>query len=837
MNDLYPLFPGESEMASRMRVLDWSTTSMPHPTEWPEELRQAVKLCLTSGIAIAIFWGPDFNLLYNDAYISFLGSKHPSTLGQPCRESWPEIWSFFEETYNNLCTSGKTTWSKDVPLFFSRRLPLEEVFVSFTFGPILGDDGRTIKGLFCPCVESTEQVINEQRLETLRKLSMHTSDTKNIPMTCKQSAEIISQHPEDISFAAIYVPDNAHKVLNLTASVGLHNSLVPDSVPIVSDKEREEFAFIWPIASVFSEQATEIINDFSTCKYTLPGGKWPEPTNQVAILPIPSAAKDTSPAGVIILGVSPRRVFDESYCSFFSLVAGHIGNAVSHATIYQAEQDRAKEVTELNEAKTRFFNNISHELKTPLTLILSPIEDAFKQLNTPILEGKNLSIVHRNALRLMNLVNTLLDFSRVEASGLKNHHNLNHLDEFTRKFTCNSQPIIAKESNELTPPHHTPTSPDLTARILIVEDNEDMRDYLVRLLQERWQIETAAHGGIALEKLYRKHFDLILTDVMMPVVDGYHLIQAVRADNLLNEIPIIVLSACAETEKKIAGLDIGADDYLIKPFSAREVLARIQAQLKIATRNQLAYENQLLRKEKEIAEKNSRAKDHFLMTLSHELRTPLSAILCWTHALKENLNPNHKLAKAALSIEKSALIQNQLVNDLLDVSNVILGKVIFKPERTNLVSIIKETISLFEEEFKKKQITFNFITNQEEVWLLLDVQRTRQVFNNLITNALKFSEPLGLIEIGVEEKEVETLIYIKDTGRGINPTFLPYIFERFTQEYSHDKNNSNGLGLGLSLVHDFIHLQGGRVQALSNGAGQGTTFLINFPSLMSLELV
>lgn len=149
------LFPGDSELAGRMRALDWSQTDLGPPEHWPENLRVAVSLCLTSRIPIVMYWGPNFTVLYNDPYISFLGeTKHPRYLGQPGRECWSEIWETIGPMLESVRATGKATWSEDLLMFFARRLPREEVYVRFTFGPILAADGRTVGGIFCPCTET-----------------------------------------------------------------------------------------------------------------------------------------------------------------------------------------------------------------------------------------------------------------------------------------------------------------------------------------------------------------------------------------------------------------------------------------------------------------------------------------------------------------------------------------------------------------------------------------------------------------------------------------------------------------------------------------------------------
>ncbi len=380
---------------------------------------------------------------------------------------------------------------------------------------------------------------------------------------------------------------------------------------------------------------------------------------------------------------------------------------------------------------------------------------------------------------------------------------------------------------EFTPTHMNTNFTD-SARILIVDDNSDMREYLTCILSIKWSVETAPHGNAALKLLREKKFDLVITDIMMPKLDGYGLVKILRADPLLQNIPIIILSARSGMTTRVEGLDLGADDYLIKPFVAEEVLARVSAHLKKATRYQLAAENERLRKEKEIAEKDSHAKNLFLATLSHELRTPLTAILCWVGALKHKGYDRDKIEKALSAIEQNALIQTELVNNLLDVSTILLGKMAFVLQELNLVDLIKTSITLIQEQAKEKNILIQFQSPAEQFILLLNHERMIQVFNNLLTNAIKFTDSSGLIKIWIENCNQSIQIHIQDDGQGIVPEFLPLLFKPFTQFDSSLSRVQNGLGLGLVLVRNLLELQGGTIEALSEGLNKGTVFTIVF---------
>lgn len=369
------------------------------------------------------------------------------------------------------------------------------------------------------------------------------------------------------------------------------------------------------------------------------------------------------------------------------------------------------------------------------------------------------------------------------------------------------------------------------ARILLVDDNPDMREYLRRILGIKWNVETAPNGIVALECLNETKFDLVITDLIMPQLDGYDLVKTLRANALFHNIPIIILSARSGITNQIEGLDLGADDYLIKPFVAEEVLARVSAHLKQATRYQLAAENEHLRKEKEIAEQDSHAKDLFLATLSHELRTPLTTILCWIGALKHKKYDASKIEKAISAIEENALIQTELVNKLLDVSTLLVGQMQFSLEELCLVELIQQSISGVQLQAMEKNILIDFQRPQTSLMLLLNQERMVQVFNSLLMNAIKFTQLSGSITIWIEEIESSIHIHVQDNGQGIAPEFLALLFKPFTQFNSSLSCDSTGLGLGLVLVRKLLELHGASIDAHSDGLNKGTRFSIMFPKI------
>ena len=766
------IFVGDSEMARLMRSHNWSQTSLGAVETWPQSLRSTLSICLNSRFPIAIYWGSDNLLLYNDAWRPIVGNKHPWSLGRPGREVWSEIWDDIGPELTSVLATGKGTFHNDELLSMHRFGYVEECFFEYTFNPIQGEGG-VIEGVFNVVSETTYRVLNERRARLLREAASKTGAAKTAQEACALMVEALKSDPADIPFALLYLIDSDGKHARLCGGTELtgDNRISPAVIDLTAEDTDG-----WSIATVARTGQSQVLNDLVRRFGTLPGSPWPEPPQEAVVLPI-AATGQGKVSGVLVAVTSPRRRLDDNYHDFLSQVAGQIATAIANARAYEEERKRAEALAELDRAKTTFFNNVSHEFRTPLTLMLGPLEETLHRLNQqlPPAEREQLQMVQRNGLRLLKLVNTLLDFSRIEAGRIQAVYEPTDLAAFTTelasvfrsaieqaelrlivecpplpelayvdremwekivlnllsnafKFTfegeiavrlrsCNDRielevqdtgtgipaeelphiferfhrvkgargrsyegsgiglslvqelvrlhggtievssivdrgtcftvsiptgcahlpsesinatrtlistatgamPYVeeilrwlpkSSESSEalaselsLSVPVRPKLSSTPTARILLADDNADMRDYLKRLLSQQYEVETVADGTAALAAIRRQRPDLVLTDVMMPRLDGFGLLRELRADPHTQELPIILLSARAGEESRIEGLEAGADDYLTKPFSVRELLARVEANLKLAQlRREATQREQALRLEAEAAQ-------------------------------------------------------------------------------------------------------------------------------------------------------------------------------------------------------------------------------------------
>ncbi|MTW02133.1 response regulator [Duganella ginsengisoli] len=756
-------------MGARIAAYDWTDTPLGDLHAWPQSLRTVVSLMLNSNHPMWLGWGPEATFLYNDAYIDVLShAKHPLALGRPASQVWAEIWDYCAPLVDKVFRHGESSY-EHVQLFMNRGTWVEETWYSFSYSPVVDESGG-VGGLFCPSTNTTSTNQNTRRLASLTALSAEALREDCLPGACEKAMQAIAANPQDIPFALLYTIAGGVARLQQAAHVPCGaegHAIAPHEIVLAAEAPGAAPADScrWPLRRLWLGGGPELlpVGDLDA----LPLGLANQRITQALALPLQMPGQDQA-AGVLIMGASPACKLDAEYRTFFELVAAQVAAAMQNAMAAQAQRERADMLAELDRAKTAFFSNVSHEFRTPLTLMLGPLEDALADsASLPPEQRGRLELAHRNALRLQRLVNTLLDFSRVQAgrmhasfaptdlaaltsdlaSGFRSliengglqldvqcmplampvyadaslwekivlnllsnafkftfeggirvtlqqqgQHavlcvadsgvgiaagDLPHVFERFRRIegaksrshegsgiglalvrdlvelhhgaiTVHSEPGVgtrftvtlplgrahlrddqisapptAPAGNAVRsftaeaarwlpdqdyPPLPAPLPPlapmqpmpladvsDATAvtaavlakaavlaetgHIIVADDNADMRLYLHRLLSERWRVTMVANGRAALDSARADPPGLVISDVMMPELDGFGLLAALRADRRLQDTPVLLLSARAGEEARLEGIHAGADDYLVKPFSARELLSRAEAQL------------------------------------------------------------------------------------------------------------------------------------------------------------------------------------------------------------------------------------------------------------------
>jgi signal transduction histidine kinase len=981
------------EMARRFREFDWSATPLGPVEFWPESWRHAVQIILDSSFPTALAIGREHLIyFYNDAFIPLAGaSRHPAALGLPVPVAWKEIWNeILLPRFTHTLTTGEPTGEADLLMPLERSGYLEETYLTFSFAA-LRDDKNQPNGIFCTAIENTARVIAERQINCLRALAARSSLAETPEAACQSAVATLEANPRDLPFALLYLLDKDGKKAHVAGTAGLVS--LPRGVT-----ETIDFADTpsCAIARVAASRTALLMDDIQPLIQGLV--RTPEVTPQQAWgLPVLNPGSEHL-AAVLIAGVNPMRPLDESR-AFHELIANHLETAISSARAKQHVRERAQALAELDRAKTVFFSNISHELRTPLTLLLAPLDDLLARTTLEDADRSLLEIARRGGARLLKLVNSLLEFSRIEAGRIEASYEATDLAGLTTdlasvfrsaferagvaltldcpklpadvyvdrdmwekivlnlvsnafKFTFKGEVRVSQRAlgdhielevsdtgcgvaaedlprlferffrgrttqarthegsgiglslvHELVKLHggsiearsevgvgtaitlripcgsaHLPTErigrmrtlerarigalpfveealgwlPDggsaafnpesgettstsvsetpraddaAQARILIVDDNADMRGYLRHLLGGRWQVETAPDGVVAMEHIRQRLPDLVIADVMMPVMDGFGLLSAIRSNAASEKLPVMLLSARAGEEASSEGLRAGADDYIIKPFSARELLARVESRLAQARMH--AAE----RHARETAEQANRARDIFFTMLSHELRTPLMAVLAWTALLKDNrLDPGEAVHALEL-IDRNARVQRRLVDDLLDISRIVTGRLRIDPRP---VASLAQTIGIVVDSFRPAALAKNLAVETAletgAGTVNGDSERLQQVVWNLLSNAIRFTPPGGWIQLRYARRGEHVELLVRDSGQGIAPEELPHLFERYWQGVSRERRSQGlGLGLGLAIAHRIIELHGGSIAAASDGEGRGATFTVTLP--------
>ncbi|MBD2498989.1 hypothetical protein H6G75_32530 [Nostoc sp. FACHB-280] len=402
------VFAGGGEMGALMRSLDWSQTLLGSASTWAQSLKTAVSIILNSHYPMFIWWGREFANIYNDAYRPILGaSKHPQFLGQSAKVCWAEIWDVVGPLADSVLNTGQPTWSENLQLFMDRYGYLEETYFTFSYSPIRDESGG-VGGVFCAVIETTEKVISERRLRTLRELAANTATAKTVAAAYSIVAETLAQNLADIPFALLYQVEGGGTQARLVATSGIvaGTLVTPEQVDLTQAND------FWQLAQVKQLKQTRIIEH-------LPEEIRINSASSALVIPIAQSGKPEL-ATIVVLGINRQRAFDDEYQGFFDLVINNIATAIANADAYAAERQRAEALAELDRAKTTFFSNITHEFRTPLSLMLGPLEEALANSRGPLPSDRHkLEIAHRNSLRLLKLVNTLLDFSRIEAGRIQ----------------------------------------------------------------------------------------------------------------------------------------------------------------------------------------------------------------------------------------------------------------------------------------------------------------------------------------------------------------------------------------------------------------------------------
>ncbi|WP_344650581.1 chemotaxis protein CheB [Cryptosporangium japonicum] len=731
-------FGDDGTVAQLARHVDWAGTALGAVRTWPDARRVAVRLAVDSPHAVALYFGDAHLQLFNEATVPSLGGRHAEVFAQPYAASYPQLVDYMLPVLAAVYR-GERIYHPAQLVVLERHGRLEDVWFDMSYTPIRDTSGAVI-GVYESFHERTDEVLTARRLRTVNRLAGAPVGPSRTAAIRTLVASLAAS--DDVPFAAAYAVDAGGQRAGLVGVVGADEggALAPWDVRLVPGTA-------WPVHEAVRSGGPVDLDDVAARFRGARDGSGPPALERAVLFPLRDEAEDRVVA-VLVLGVHPRLPLHEHYREFLELVADTVAAKVAESHARQRERQRLARLAELDRAKTEFFSSVSHEFRTPLTLMLGPLEDLRTRPDDRISDrAADLDLLVRNTQRLLRLVGHLLDFSRAEAGrlragftpvdlsaltgdvvalfrgaadvagltltldtpplaepvwvdpdmwetivanllsnalkytwngsvtvtlrGLPQHAELVVADtgvgipsaELPRLFQrfhrvrgahgrtsdgagiglalvhelvrahggrvrATSEPdagttvtvwvprgtraragdperapsgqrrvaaTMAAEAegwdggSALDPGDDFPAGPGDPparrapgARILVVDDDPDMRGYLRRLLGEAWTVVAARNGDEALRAAEKEPPDLVITDVTTSGADGFALLRAVRGHPALESLPVVLVTARAGERAAIDGLLAGADDYVVKPFSARELVARVSAQLDLS---------------------------------------------------------------------------------------------------------------------------------------------------------------------------------------------------------------------------------------------------------------
>src|SRR5579872_3582349 len=431
---------GGGELGQRIREYDWSATPLGPVESWPQSLRTCVRIMLASQQPIWIGWGKQLIKLYNDPYRVIVGGKHPGALGAPASVVWKDIWREIGPMLHAVMEKDESTYVDSRLLIMERNGYPEETYYTFSYTPIPGDDGGTA-GMICFNADNTGRIIGERQLQTLARLGANLRDCASYDEAIRRALTALEGNPYDFPFVLYYAVKPEGLVLT-HSTLGTSNL----SVPTVLGWGEGPLAMALQQASVTRRE--RIIEGIRHLLGPMPTGAWEVPTDKAVVLPIFQAgAKEAT--GFLVMGINPFRLPNEYFLRFCSLIADQLTTSFADIHVLELERGRTQALAEIDRAKTLFFSNISHEFRTPLTLLLGPIEDMLNDHSVVHDNRYRLGVAYRNALRMQKLVNTLLEFSRIEAGRLEGHFRQVDIAALTLDLASTFRSAIEKAGMQL----------------------------------------------------------------------------------------------------------------------------------------------------------------------------------------------------------------------------------------------------------------------------------------------------------------------------------------------------------------------------------------------------
>lgn len=880
----YRFLEGGGPTGEIMRHTDWTQTSLGSPDQWRESLKLSVSISLNSGFPIAIYWGEDFTLLYNDAYSAIPGDKHPWTLGKPGNIAWAEIWDVLEDEFRGVMRNGDSIRRPDALLLMNRYGYIEECYFDYTLSPIFETDGR-VGGVFNAVIETTYKVISERRQKLLSALLANLNASLSVKEALAFVTETIANFPLDIPYSILCteMSDKSPEQSSITAQ-GLSTDIAQQAV--------------WPCHGAVNIDEPIYIEDSGLYLSTPIKSEWGDFCTEALIVPI---SKDAKIGGYVVFGISPRKKLDTDYQNFLVAVGLHIGTILNNA--YNLEQDGLLQREQA----------LNEELATANEELITTNEEL--QRTKQKLEDLNDELEVRVASRTKALSDTKIKLLGLNAELKATNKEFSVINDRLASAQENLQDTVRRlAESESRIRYMIADAPVaiglLTGPSLVIESANHK-------ILEVWGKNESIIGqplSVGLPEIKDQPFIEILHGVLSSGVtyDGnevparlirngkleevyFNFVYHPMKDITGNTVSVMIVATevteqvkarrlVEESEKRLRFLfnaipqqvwtaaPDGALDYVNKVVSddfgypANEIIGYgwqkfihpedLQHCLKtwshaLETQTEYVVEFRLLFSDGayrwhlaralpliekgevklwlgtntniNIQKNNEQKKDEFISIASHELKTPLTSIKAFNQLMRRMQNPDKLkdfVKKSSDHIERL----EKLIADLLDVSKINAGKLNYNIKPFSFKKMLRDSVESAQHITTTHHIVLESVVDVDYNG---DHFRLEQVMNNFLTNAIKYSPEGKKILVNSKIEQDNIIVSVQDFGIGIENKNLDRIFDRYYR-VDNTAMRFEGLGLGLFISSEILKRHHGSFW-IESKQGEGSTFYFRLP--------